>query len=199
MQFKVKNTNITISFTFFALILMLIILKKTDYLYTSIFSALLHEIGHLCALKHFGADILEFKISLFGGNIKTQNIERIDYLKDIIISLSGPMVNLYLSLIFCFFNKFFENSIFIEIIMVNLILAVFNLLPFYSFDGGKILEAILKIYFNETIASRVITIISFIVLIPITYFSILMFLSSNNNFYFILVSLLMLLTIILKK
>ena len=73
MQFKIKNTKITISFTFFALIIILISLNKTEFLYSTIIFAILHEAGHLLALKHFKIQIEEFKISLFGGNIKVLN------------------------------------------------------------------------------------------------------------------------------
>ncbi len=199
MQFKIKNINITISFTFFALILMLIISKKTDYLYTSIFSALLHEIGHLCALKHFGADILEFKISLFGGNIKTMNFNKTSYLNEIIVCFSGPAINLLLSLFFYLFYFAFHKKELLIYSNINLILGLYNLLPFYSFDGGKIVELILKNKYSEKRTDLVITILSILILIPFSYISFVVFFSNTDNFYLALVSIFMLLTIILKK
>lgn len=199
MQFNLFKIKITISFTFFALIILLICFNKTEHLYISIISALLHEFGHLFALKFFGAKILEFKISLFGGKIETENFTRTNYFQDIFIYFSGPFINLFIS-IFCYFLNFYLNSAkLLDITIVNAILGVFNLLPFYNFDGGKIVGTLLKIKFKEKQAETILTIISFVVLIPFIYFSITIFLQNKNNFYFLIVSLLMLLTIILKK
>jgi len=199
MQFNLFNIKIKISFTFFALILLLVIFNKTEYLYISIISAILHELGHLFTLKFFGAKILEFKISLFGGNIKTEDFITTNYFQDILIYFSGPLINLFFA-IFCYFLSFFLKSRkLIDFTWVNVGLAMFNLLPFYSFDGGKILSAILKIKFTEKQSEQIITIISFIILIPLIYFSVILFLQNKNNFYFIVVALLMLLTIIFKK
>ena len=69
MQFKIKNTKITISFTFFALIILLIVFNKTEFLYLTCFFAIIHELAHLVALNKSGVVINEFKISLFGANI----------------------------------------------------------------------------------------------------------------------------------
>jgi cardiolipin synthase len=53
--------------------------------------------------------------------------------------------------------------------------------------------------FNEKVADVLLTCISFVVLVPITWFSINAFLENYNDFYYLVVSALMLLTIILKK
>ena len=199
MQFNLFKTKITISFTFFALILLLICFNKTEYLYISIISALLHEFGHLFSLKFCGAKILEFKISLFGGKIETENFTPTNYFQDIFIYFSGPFINLFIS-IFCYFLNFYLNSAeLIDITSVNAVLGVFNLLPFYNFDGGKIIGTLLKIKLTEKQTENILTIISFVVLIPFIYFSVIIFLQNKNNFYLLIVSLLMLLTIILKK
>ena len=199
MQFNLFNIKIKISFTFFALILLLIIFNKTEYLYISIISAMLHELGHLFALKFFGAKILEFKISLFGGNIKTEDFINTNYLQDIIILISGPFINLFFA-VFCYFLLFsFKTQKLVDFTLVNLTLAFFNLLPFYSFDGGKILSAILKFKFTEKQSEQIVTISSFLILIPFIYFSVTLFLHNKNNFYYLIVALLMLLTIIFKK
>lgn len=199
MQFKLKNTKITISFTFFALIILLICFNKTEYLFISLFSAILHELGHLFTLNFFDAKILEFKISLFGGKIETDNFIPTNYFQDVLIYFSGPFVNLIFSIFFFFLNFILQDPKIVDIISVNAVLAIFNLLPFYNFDGGKIIEALLKIKLVEKQAEVILTIVSILVLIPFIYFSFNVFLQNKNNLYFIIVSLLMLLTIILKK
>ena len=199
MQFKFKNIKITISFTFFALVLLLFIFRKNDFLHFTCFFAIIHELGHLFALNKFGVKILEFKISLFGANIKTENFKKIPIKSEIIILFSGPLINLILSVVLHITNLIIKNASLNNLVLINLCLAIFNLLPFYNFDGGKIVELLLKSKFNEKLSETIISCISFAVLIPISVFSINLFLQNYNDFYFLLVSALMLLTIILKK
>ncbi len=199
MQFKFKNIKITISFTFFALVLLLFIFRKNDFLHFTCFFAIIHEFGHLFALNKFGVKILEFKISLFGANIKTENFKKIPIKSEIIILFSGPLINLILSVVLHITNLIIKNVSLNNLVLINLCLAIFNLLPFYNFDGGKIVEILLKSKFNEKLSETIISCISFAVLIPISVFSINLFLQNYNDFYFLLVSALMLLTIILKK
>ncbi len=199
MQFKIKNIKVTISFTFLALILLLIVFRKNNFLYLTCFFAIFHEIGHLITLRKFGVEILEFKVSFFGANIKTENFRKLKPTEEIKILLAGPLVNLILFVLFIGLNSFNQKVIFTNIYLINLCLFIFNILPFYNFDGGKIIEILLKSKFNEKTSSTLITLISFIVLIPFVWFSINVFLQNNNNFYYLFVSALMLVTIILKK
>lgn len=199
MQFKFKNIKITVSFTFFALIILLVIFNKNDFLYFTCFFAIIHELGHLFTLNKFGVKICELKISLFGANIKTESFKRISIKKEIIILLSGPLINLCLSAVLYFVNLIIENIDFNNLISINLGLGIFNLLPFYNFDGGKIIEILLKSKLNEKISETIVSCISFAVLIPLILFSVNIFLQNYKDFYFLVVSLLMLLTIILKK
>ncbi len=199
MQFKFKNIKITISFTFFALIILLVIFNKNDFLYLTCIFAIFHEFGHLFALNKFGVKISEFKISVFGANIKTESFKKVSMKNEIIILFSGPLINFAFSIVFHFINLFIKNEILNESILINLGLAIFNLLPFYNFDGGKIIETLLKYRFKEKTSDILLTCISIIVLIPITLFSINAFLQNYNDFYYLVVSALMLLTIILKK
>ena len=199
MQFKIKNIKITISFTFFALIIILISINRTEFLYTSIIFAIAHELGHLIALKYFRVSVEEFKISLFGGNIKILDTNKIKYYQSAIISFSGPFINLLLFLLFFVFNYFFKNNLTYEIFVINLVLALFNMLPFYNFDGGKILSSVLLNFFEEKTVNTIITITSFVILIPFTFLAIYIFILDFKNFYLLIASLLMLLTIIFKK
>ncbi len=199
MQFKFKNIKITISFTFFALIILLVIFNKNDFLYLSCFFAIIHELCHLFFLNKFGVKICELKISLFGANIKTESFKKISIKKEVIVLLSGPLVNLIFSAVLYFVNLIIKNVDLSNLILINLGLGIFNLMPFYNFDGGKIIEILLKSKFNEKITETIVSCISFAILVPFTLFSVNIFLSNYEDFYFLIVSLLMLLTIILKK
>lgn len=112
---------------------------------------LLHEFAHKITAQKYGAwaefrldpfglmitalsIILPIKIIapgavvIFGHNLTMEHIGR--------ISLAGPLTNLILALIFI--SLPIQNPIFSFIIIFNLIIAVFNLLPFSVLDGRKI-------------------------------------------------------------
>jgi Zn-dependent protease len=57
---------------------------------------------------------------------------------EILISLAGPASNIILAIIFTILFKFFAMNLFLSIIIINLSLAIFNLLPFYPLDGSHI-------------------------------------------------------------
>ncbi len=64
----------------------------------------------------------------------------------ILIALAGPLINIFLAILFALAYKFYPLAIFIFGIRINLILAIFNLLPIPPLDGSKIL--LIKIPFE---------------------------------------------------
>ena len=64
MQFKFKNIKITVSFTFFALIILLVIFNKNDFLYFTCFFAIIHELGHLFTLNKYYLMFLSLSVSI---------------------------------------------------------------------------------------------------------------------------------------
>ncbi|NLG06692.1 MAG: site-2 protease family protein [Candidatus Pacebacteria bacterium] len=64
-----------------------------------------------------------------------------------IIALAGPLTNLLIAVILSVLSRMFASDFFSlfarVLIQINLSLALFNLLPVYPLDGGKIMRAIL--------------------------------------------------------
>jgi len=97
-------------------------------------SALVHELGHLFAMKLSRSKVSDFTVGFFNLNIK-YNKYKTSYKTDIFISSAGPLFNLV-------FGIFAFSHGYTELFYANISLAVLNLLPFESLDGGNILRSI---------------------------------------------------------
>lgn len=167
---KVKlNLNI-----FLFLVLFVLTNQIEIYALTMIF-ALIHELAHLIVGIILGLETDTFKIMPFGfciefkTNIKDYNEKVIKSnllsVKKILIALAGPVLNLIIVILGIIYK--FQN----DIIYANLLLLIFNMLPIYPLDGGRILQNVAKILFGNRKASRYTNIISNIVLIFLTIIS----------------------------
>lgn len=150
------------------------------YLLFMIFT-IIHEMGHLITglilgFKPKGINIMPmglsicFYINTENYNLKFKNTKIIN-LKKLFIAISGPLINLVMAVICMFYNiKLFgfETE---QIIYTNLLIAVFNLIPIYPLDGGRIAKCILDIYNDLRKAYRYTNKISNITLIILTIVS----------------------------
>ncbi|MBQ1546145.1 MAG: M50 family metallopeptidase [Clostridia bacterium] len=104
-----------------------------------------HEFGHIAAIFYYGCDNLSVKLKYLCIDIIDPHDHTRPYLHKAVIALSGPAFNVIFFLILFFTEKFYTNNIsIIEILeMVNISLAIFNLLPIIGTDGGEFLQSML--------------------------------------------------------
>ena len=156
--------------------------------YVVIFSVL-HEIAHIFTLKIFGEKIYEVRFRAFGIQIKRYESVNISYFKETIISLSGPFINLLIFIIFLIFYKLSGLSFDgICIMSVNFILFLINIIPIYPLDGGKAVYYILLSNIDYNGAKKYSRIISFVILIPLIFLSVVIFFVSGFNISLILIT-----------
>ena len=104
-------------------------------------------------------DIIDYNKKILNSNILE--------IKKIIIAFAGPLVNLIIMSVFIILHK--NEEIAYNIIYSNFLIAIFNLLPIYPLDGGRILKGILHIFLGKRKAERYTNSISFIILIILTF------------------------------
>lgn len=189
MTTKFKDCTIKISF-FFALTLTLIgIFDKTNSALLCLFSALLHECGHLSALFLFKETPKEIVFTPFGIRIERKNSNTLSFSKEAVCAFAGPLVNLILAFIFkgSYFSK------------INLAIGFLNLLTCEPLDGSKILENILKTKMNFEKAERISLIVSCVTVFPVSILGFILLFQSRYNFSLLIVSVYLIFFIAIKK
>ena len=112
-------------------------------------SVFLHEAGHLLALKLCKAPIHKLRLTLSGGVICTSTLS---YKEEILTAGAGPIMNFFLVVLFLHAAP--------AIALMNLGLLLYNLLPLYPLDGGRILRASLHLLLEEQTANLVEKVLS---------------------------------------
>ncbi len=106
----------------------------------AIFSAAfsgMHECAHACTAKALGYTPERVSAGLFGGvlHLKEGYVKPAD---ELLIHSAGPLSNLIMALAVYPFYLQTEWPWLYDVLAANIVLALFNLMPFYPLDGGKL-------------------------------------------------------------
>lgn len=159
---RIAGTSIRLHFTF---LLLLAWIGITDYLsggtkaaIASLIFILLvfacvtaHEFGHILTARRFGVKTPEVILSPIGG---IANMERIpeDPRQELLVALAGPAVNVAIAAILLIGGVSLQGLASLDfgtatlaqrLTFVNISLVVFNMIPAFPMDGGRVLRALL--------------------------------------------------------
>jgi Zn-dependent protease/CBS domain-containing protein len=126
----------------------------------------LHEYGHALTARRFGIGTRSITLLPIGGVALLESMPK-DPRQEIVVALAGPAVNLaiaavlYLLLLagarpgalFAFDTS--SEGLLPGLFAANLLLAVFNMLPAFPMDGGRVLRALLAMRMDRVRATRV--------------------------------------------
>ncbi len=131
LTFKINSVYVEFYFGFF-FIVALATLSGAKAVGVSLVCCALHEAGHIATMYYYGRR--PNAICFYGGGVKIKApLLELDYKRETIVYASGCVVNLFLFLMSCCVG--IGSTTFAQ---ANLLLCVFNLLPFKQLDGGKL-------------------------------------------------------------
>lgn len=137
-----------VTWGFPALLTLALLIGAGEVLPQVLTAALCHELGHLAALRVFGAPVRRVRLTALGAEIEADT-RRLSYGREIFCTLAGPVVNLVLALALSRALGAYVAA------GANLLLGCFNLLPVPSLDGGRALWLLVSFLADPMLADRV--------------------------------------------
>jgi len=145
------------SLSFLAAGVFLLTSARRSWLLLFWLAAILHELGHLAALRLLRGRVEALRFRLSGAEICYRGTG-ISYGGEVLLALAGPGMNLLWAAVLALASRWYPEDLLYRFIGCHLVLALFNLLPALPLDGGRVLQSALEARFpleGEEYARRV--------------------------------------------
>ena len=181
---SISGIKIKVHWTFFFLIIWIVfdelkrggttesILFNIAFVLTVFLCVVLHELGHALTAKRFGINTKKITLLPIGGMASLDSLPESPK-QELLVVIAGPLVNIIIALLLYFivpvqdyvhlnFTEVFEalmsftlQNFLFYLFIVNIGLVVFNMIPAFPMDGGRILRALLAMKMNRVKATQI--------------------------------------------
>jgi Zn-dependent protease len=153
------------------------------YIICTFCCVLLHEFGHVLSARYFGIGTQDVIILPIGGLARLNKIPE-KPIQELIVAIAGPLVNVVLCILFVlalvfgygaeieFSELFLDNpphdllfeinksaTFLLLMAKANFILMLFNLIPAFPMDGGRVFRALMSMQFSRTKATLIASVL----------------------------------------
>jgi len=142
------------------------------------FCVLLHEYGHALTARRYGVNTRDIILSPIGGIARLERIPN-KPIEELKVAIKGPAVNVVIALLllpFCWYMykagiidldgpdelSAFQNwnNIVPLVLGTNVLLVVFNMIPAFPMDGGRVLRSVLAMKMDRVKATKIAYIVA---------------------------------------
>jgi len=175
---RILGTDVKVHFTFVLLLIYLYMsvrdvqgsdaaLATITYFLALFLCVLLHEFGHILTARRFGIRTPDVILLPIGGVARLERLAE-EPKQEFLIALAGPAVTLTIALGLGLWlrgigipliwpwvgSEIQEASLWQALFSTNVALLLFNLLPAYPMDGGRVLRSVLAVRIGMVRATR---------------------------------------------
>ena len=178
------GVQIRVSFWFFAVIALAVLLDRHLLLWYAALSVVTHELGHLlvmaaCRIKVTQIHFTPVSIRIVAGS------HAASYRAELAVAVGGVAANLIAAALWR--GLAFQSMRAMLMVASNLAVAAFNLLPVGNLDGGRVAGILCARYLRPDTARTISMLVSFAVLVPLTAAAGFLLLSGSGNFTLVLI------------
>lgn len=111
---------------------------------------LIHEMGHACAATYYKWRIKSITLLPFGGVLDTEEHGNRPLKEDLMVILFGPLqhLSLFLLVYLAHMAGLMDYETYITLLYINSTVCLFNLLPVWPLDGGKLLFLLFSLRYS---------------------------------------------------
>ena len=160
----------------------------------------LHELGHSFAAQYYGVPVKQIVLSPLGGVAQLAHIPE-KPIQEFVIAIAGPAVNVVIAILMGLLafgtgitignplaglsiaSGFSLQALFSYIFFYNILLALFNLMPAFPLDGGRIFRSLLAMRLEYVQATNIAATVGRALAIALGLYGIF-----NGGFFLVLIA-----------
>lgn len=178
---RIAGIDVRIHATFFLLLAWFGIIYYAEGGHAALFAGLsfiillfvcviLHEFGHALAARAYGINTPDITLLPIGGIARLERMPDKPW-QELVVALAGPAVNVVIAIaLYVVIGRFFHlgdlgdlaeggGNLLTRLLAINVVLVVFNLLPAFPMDGGRVLRSLLAMRMKHALATQIAAVV----------------------------------------
>jgi len=149
MLIRRRGVRLSVSPGFLFLVALMLYLDDGSGIFLwTITAAIIHELGHVFAAAAFHGRVSKIVLGATGAELSFEYPLCLSYAKENLVAFMGPLLNLLAAVPALCLEAYLPA-------LISLGLGLFNLLPIFPMDGGRIFNNIFSDWFGPDVGGRV--------------------------------------------